>query len=68
VLRRLLTTLLLGIVAFTPVAAVAWWVSLEPAYVAGHRAAGQAQEKLALEPYWNGLPVYVRIFKRESIL
>jgi murein L,D-transpeptidase YafK len=64
----LLTTLLLGIVAFTPVAAVAWWVSLEPGYVAGHRAADEAAKKLAREPYWSGLPVYVRIFKQESIL
>ena len=67
-LKRLLTTLLLGIVAFTPVAAVAWWVSLEPDYVAGHRAAVKAQEKLDRGTFRSGLPVYVRIFKLESIL
>lgn len=66
--RRVLRTLVLGITVLTPVAAGAWWVSLEPSYVAGHRAADEAAQKLAREAFWSGLPVYVRIFKQESIL
>ena len=67
-LRRVLQTLILGIFVLAPVAAAAWWVSLEPGFVAGHKAADDAEKKLARETYWTGLPIYVRIFKQESIL